>query len=174
MSSGRGGRFAGKKVWIEGIKFDSETEAYRYLHLKMRQSAGEICGLTCQPCFKFFDSFRDERMGVNKDGSFKTCRGAEYTGDFMYRDLETNRVVVEEVKGFKMDEAYRLRIRIFMWLYPASKIFFKEVDKNDIWYEHIRSIWWIKDGVLWDRQRWEEEKSNRRRGRKKAASVDKK
>lgn len=48
---GRKGRdfFNAKPVAVDGIQFDSMTEARRYGNLKLLQMAGEISGLVCHP-----------------------------------------------------------------------------------------------------------------------------
>lgn len=93
-----------KAVVIDGIRFASKREAKRYGDLALMQRGKLIADLECQPAFTV------------EIGGMKFCT---YTADFRYRDLGTNRTVVEEVKstGTRKDPAYRLRRK-------AAELFF--------------------------------------------------
>ena len=77
-------KYLNKPQVIDGINFASKKEAKRYEELLMLQKIGIIRDLQVHPVFK---------IAVN--GSH-VC---SYIGDFMYRQVETGTVVVEDTKG---------------------------------------------------------------------------
>jgi hypothetical protein len=77
------GKYGNKKVEIDGRKFDSVSEADRWSQLRIRERIGEIIELECQPAFPIV--VNDQKI-------------ATYKGDFRYRVVSTNAVVVEDVK----------------------------------------------------------------------------
>jgi hypothetical protein len=88
-------KYGAKKTVVDGIKFDSQIEARRYLMLKAMQEADEIYGLELQPSFSLY---------VN--GFYI----GKYTADFEYHD-DSGRVV-EDVKGMAPDAAVSLRLKL--------------------------------------------------------------
>jgi len=87
-------KYRNKKTEVDGIVFDSQKEASRYLDLKMLEVLGEIKNLELQPKYEFV---------LNKQ---KICT---YRADFRY--VENGATVVEDVKGFKTS-MYRLKARM--------------------------------------------------------------
>lgn len=81
--------------------FDSAKEAKRYAELKLMERAGLIRDLKCQ--------VRYEIVPKQFKNGHKMQR-ADYIADFVYTDAGTGRQVVEDVKGYKGGEAYRLFI----------------------------------------------------------------
>ena len=81
---------------INGIVFDSRTEAYRYVELGLMQKAGEIHHLELQPKFKVYINLQ------------LYCT---YTADFRYFDDRIGEWIIEDVKsrGTMMDTAFKLR-----------------------------------------------------------------
>lgn len=71
---------------VDNIRFASKAEAKRYGELKLLERAGKIRDLALQPKFAL-------RAGSVEIG--------HYIGDFMYLDLDTGNVVVEDCKGFE-------------------------------------------------------------------------
>jgi hypothetical protein len=93
----------GKKTTIDGIKFDSETEAKRYLVLRDMQNKGLIEKLECHPQFKLFEKFklRDKHLSPLFSGTGKTresLKAGTIKFDFVYLEKGNDRVVVEDVK----------------------------------------------------------------------------
>ena len=105
-------KYRSKKIIIDGISFDSKREGNRYCELKLLEKAGKIKDLKLQEQFELQPSFR-------KNG--KTIRAITYVADFTYLDLETNRNVVEDVKGFKTD-VYMLKRKLFEFQHPMLTI----------------------------------------------------
>ena len=89
-------KYHAKKTEIDGIIFDSMKEAKRYKQLKIFERAGLIKGLQLQVPFVLIDK--------SSHG-----RAIKYVADFVY--TEDNKMVVEDVKGFKTD-VYKLKKRL--------------------------------------------------------------
>jgi len=90
----RASKYRNKKTKVDGIVFDSQKEASRYLDLKMLEVLGEIKNLELQPKYEFV---------LNGQ---KICT---YRADFRY--IEGEKIVVEDVKGFKTS-MYNLKARM--------------------------------------------------------------
>ena len=71
---------------IDGIRFASKREAYRYCELKLLAGAGEIRELRLQPRYP---------LTVN------SLHVATYIGDFEYVETSTDRLVTEDSKGVR-------------------------------------------------------------------------
>lgn len=100
-------KYHAKKTVVDGITFDSKKEAERYKELKALQLVGKIDRLELQPRFTLMDGFRYEGKAIRK---------IEYVADFLYRDLSTLELVVEDVKGVKTD-VYKLKKKLFLKIY---------------------------------------------------------
>lgn len=109
-------KYHAQKTAVDGITFDSKKEAMRYEHLKNLERVGKIDRLELQPRFVLMDGFRYEGKAVRK---------IEYVADFLYRDLSTYKLVVEDVKGVKTD-VYKLKKKLFLKHY-GNEYKFKEV-----------------------------------------------
>jgi len=77
-------KYNNKKVTFDGIIFDSQKEANRYVVLRMLQKAGEIQNLKLQQSYE-----------LNNGGS----HSLRYVADFVY--TKNGREIVEDVKGFR-------------------------------------------------------------------------
>lgn len=97
-------KYHAKKTAVDGITFDSRKEAERYKELKALERVGKIDRLELQPRFELQESFKHKG---------KTIRKIEYVADFLYRDLSTLELVVEDVKGVKTD-VYKLKKKLFL------------------------------------------------------------
>lgn len=109
-------KYNAKKTVVDGITFDSKKEATRYRELKALERVGKIDRLELQPRFVLMDGFRYEGKAVRK---------IEYVADFLYRDLSTCELIVEDVKGVKTD-VYKLKKKLFLKRY-GNEYKFKEV-----------------------------------------------
>ena len=97
-------KYNAKKTTVDGITFDSRKEAERYKELKALELVGKIDMLELQPRFVLMEGFRYEGKAIRK---------IEYVADFLYRDLSTLELVVEDVKGVKTD-VYKLKKKLFL------------------------------------------------------------
>lgn len=95
-------KYRAVKTESDGIVFASKKEAKRYGELKLLVRAGKIESLTLQPQYTLL--VNGKVVG-------------RYKPDFLYFDLETKRLVVEEVKGFRVRD-YALRRNVFKALNP--------------------------------------------------------
>lgn len=71
---------------VDGIRFASKREAFRYCELKLLERAGEIGKLELQPRYP---------LTVN---GLHVCT---YVADFAYVENSTDRLVVEDAKGVR-------------------------------------------------------------------------
>jgi hypothetical protein len=97
-------KYKAKKTEIDGITFDSKSEARRYEELKLLQRGGAIKHLSLQPRFMLQEGFVNIHTG-------KKERAIEYVADFMY--LEGGKVIVEDVKGMKTTD-YKIKRKLFI------------------------------------------------------------
>lgn len=87
-------KYHNRKVIVDGIPFDSQREASRYIILRLMEKAGGISDLKLQQWFV---------LAVN---GRVVCR---YKADFTYdRD---GKMVVEDTKGYRT-EIYRLKCKL--------------------------------------------------------------
>lgn len=108
--------------------FASGKEARRYQELRLMERAGEIDNLRTQVKFVLIPAQREESTevftrGKNK-GKHKPGRLIEkelaYYADFVYHDVNTDREIVEDTKGYKKGEAYKLYVikrKLMLWRY---------------------------------------------------------
>lgn len=91
-------KFFSTAAWYQGIRFASIKERRRYIDLQFLQQQGIITELRLQVPFQ-----------LNEDGSFSY----QYLADFVYRDVATGQLIVEDAKGFRTRE-YRKKKKL-MW-----------------------------------------------------------
>lgn len=82
-------KYRAKKTEVDGIKFDSQKEANRYLDLLVLEKAGLIQDLHRQVRFELQPSYK-------KNG--KTIRAIYYIADFVYYDNTERKTIVEDTK----------------------------------------------------------------------------
>lgn len=87
-------KYHNKKIVYDGIVFDSKREFYRYQELKLLENAGKIKDIRRQVKFVLIPSQKDDRGKIIE-------RECSYKADFVYFDIEENREVVEDTKGFR-------------------------------------------------------------------------
>lgn len=92
-------KFNAKKVYFDGIAFDSKKEANRWAELKLLERAGLISNLDRQVRFELIPNQRDENNKVIE-------RKIDYIADFVY--TKNGQQIVEDVKGYKGSIAYQL------------------------------------------------------------------
>ena len=98
-------KYHNKKTIIDGIKFDSKKEGYRYLYLKELENKGIIKNLQRQVKYELQPSFKYND---------KTIRAITYIADFVYE--KDNKIIVEDVKGIKTD-VYKLKKKLFLYIF---------------------------------------------------------
>lgn len=84
-------KYGNQKATVEGITFDSQKEAKRYLFLLHRLKAGAICDLKLQHDFTLQEAY------TTAEG--ERIRAIRYRADFTYKEADTGQFVVEDVKS---------------------------------------------------------------------------
>lgn len=103
--------------------FDSEKESRRWQELLLMQRAGAISHLERQVKFELIPAQREPDRTGARGGTIrgKTIeRAATYIADFSYYDKATNKTIVEDVKGYRDSEAYKLYVikrKLMLWRY---------------------------------------------------------
>uniref|UniRef100_A0A6H1ZC05 DUF1064 domain-containing protein n=1 Tax=viral metagenome TaxID=1070528 RepID=A0A6H1ZC05_9ZZZZ len=101
-----------KKVYIGTIKFDSKREAQRYQELLLLEKAHVITDIKCHPEFVLIPTFK--KFG-------KTYRAIKYVADFVYTDLEKDKIMIEDVKGFS-SQLFLVKQKLFEYFYKDLTI----------------------------------------------------
>lgn len=101
-----------KKTVIDGIMFDSKTEAEYYEHLKTLEKNKKIYRLRCHPTYILQEEV--ERYG-------KKYKAIKYIADFEYWNEEEQINVVVDVKGYAMEDA-KLKRKLFAYKYPSYRL----------------------------------------------------
>lgn len=112
-------KYKNRKTKVDGIEFDSLKEARRYQELKLLVRGGVIKDLELQPKFELIPTIRTET---------ETLRKVSYIADFKYIDLESGKVIVEDVKSKgTITQVYKLKKRLFIQKYGEKCIFFENM-----------------------------------------------
>ena len=110
-------KYGNKKVVVDGYTFDSKKEARRYGELKLLVRAGRIKDLELQPKFELIPTIRTDT---------ETLRKVSYYADFQYVDVESGKIIVEDVKSVATKTpVYLLKKRLFLQKY--TDFVFREV-----------------------------------------------
>ena len=125
-------KYNAKKVVLDGIEFDSETEGKRYLTLKKAQEEGIISDLELQPQYIILPAIKGERIKhfkriPDRIEEYTIQQPVKYTADFRY--VKDGQIVVEDVKGSKFTMSRDLPLRIKMMKYFHNidvKLIFKQ------------------------------------------------
>lgn len=102
-----GNKYGNKKVFIDGIKFDSKREANYYSKLKLLEKGQVIKDLELQKAYELQPSFK---LGN------KTYRKITYLADFCYKTTEDDKLHVVDTKGFRTKE-YMLKKKMMAYKY---------------------------------------------------------
>lgn len=102
-------KYKNRKVECAGFMFDSKAEADHYQELLLLERAKKITGFNwkCQADVPLALA-RQQRFRLPPEGE-KVC---VYVADFVYRELETGKIIVADYKGHKTDY-YKLKARLF-------------------------------------------------------------
>ena len=118
-------KYHNKKYMRDGILFDSQKEARRYVELKAMQNAGIIQDLQLQVKYVLIPTQLEFCNEIYKSGRRKGCfkqgkileRECSYIADFVY--WENGKIVVEDVKGMRT-EAYKIKRKLMLKEYGIS------------------------------------------------------
>jgi len=103
-------KYKAVKTVVDGIAFHSKKEAKRYADLLIRERAGEIIDIRIQPFFHL---------------TVKGVSLGKYILDFMYRDLETDEIIYEDVKAWDKKKNKWLVTRLSAWKKKHIEIEYK-------------------------------------------------
>jgi hypothetical protein len=96
---------------VDGFIHDSKREARRWNELLLLQRAGHIKDLKRQVKFVLIPA-QHEQGTIGKRGGIKQGKLIErelsYIADFVYTDIKTGQMVVEDAKGYKGGTVYAL------------------------------------------------------------------
>lgn len=109
---GKVSKYRAVKTTIDGITFDSKSEAKRYVKLKKMEKEGLIKNLELQPEYLIQPAFK-------KNG--KSYRKISYRADFKYFDIKENKWVVEDVKGMETPE-FKLKHKLFEYKFEDLEL----------------------------------------------------
>lgn len=100
-------KYHNKKVFYDGMWFDSVREKHRYIELKLLQRAGEISNLNCQTPFGL--------LPKQYIGKKVKEREVKYVADFTYITKD-GEFVVEDAKGMRTRE-YILKRKMMLYFH---------------------------------------------------------
>lgn len=104
-------KYNAKKVEFDGLTFDSQKEVLRYKELCSLCSEGIISNLQRQVKYILIPTQREPAQ-IGPRGGLKQGKLLEnecsYLADFVYTVSETGETVVEDVKGYRKGEAYKV------------------------------------------------------------------
>lgn len=112
-------KYGAKKASYDGIVFDSLKEMRRYKELSMLQKAGAITDLDMQVKYVLIPAQREPDKVWPKGGKIKGKlleREVSYIADFVYREVQTGELVVEDAKGMRTKE-YILKRKMMLYFY---------------------------------------------------------
>jgi len=89
-------KFGAKAVVLDGIRFDSQAEAKRYVELKLLERAGEIEDLRWHPRYELIAA---STTGTLRGAISKLRTVGYYEADFSFYNLRTSERKIEDVKG---------------------------------------------------------------------------
>lgn len=108
-------KYRNKKKVIDGIKFDSQKEAEKYVELTLLKNAGRVISFTCQPKFEIISAFE-------KDG--QKYRATNYIADFEVVYVDGRHEIID-IKPFNKKTGkyfllpvFKLKARLFDQKYP--------------------------------------------------------
>ena len=112
-------KYHSKKVVLNGITFQSKKEAKRWQELSFKQDLGVIADLQRQVKFVLIPAQRESDQTGPRGGKIKGKlleREASYYADFVYHDLLTNEIVVEDTKGMRTKD-YILKRKLMLYIH---------------------------------------------------------
>ena len=104
----KGNKYGNRKIAFDGQTFDSKKEMRHYTELLLLEKAGKIKDLQRQVKFQLIPAQREPDTigpkGGKKPGKLIE-RELDYIADFVYTDVSTGQMVVEDIKGYKATNA---------------------------------------------------------------------
>ena len=98
-------KYRNRKVWVDGILFDSKAEAKRWSALKAEEKAGRISCLMRQVSYTLVP-------GVRFAGVKRPTPALRYIADAVY--VRDGKVVVEDTKGGPLTQAFKIKRHLML------------------------------------------------------------
>ena len=117
-------KYGNRKVFADGMQFDSVHEYRRYVELKLLQAAGAISDLRCQVRYElippqYVTERRYSKTGKRlQDKQKRVERSVEYVADFVYVDKDGSEVV-EDAKG-KRTKDYVIKRKLMRYIHNIT------------------------------------------------------
>lgn len=117
----KGNKYNNRKVFVDGVQFDSVKEGRRWRDLLLMEQSGIIDNLRRQVTYTLIppQDIRDRRTGKH----LRTERAVKYVADFVYTDNRDGQTIVEDVKGYKGGTAYalfKLKKKLMLYLFQIE------------------------------------------------------
>ena len=139
------GRYYHKKTEVDGIKFDSQTEAEYYEYLKEQLNKKKIKKFEMQQEFvlqnkfllidgKRIDEGHKDFKKLQRANPGCTIKAIKYVADFVVYHSD-GRVQVIDVKGQKTAD-FKLKEKMFNYMYPQNNKLFCVVKYKGEWLEY--------------------------------------
>lgn len=113
-------KYGSRKVTVDGVTYDSMKEYRRFKELSLLERAGAIQNLQRQVKYVLIPAQRAFTNEIDKKGNFKKGklleRECSYIADFVYVDMQTGRLTVEDTKGFRTKD-YIIKRKLMLWVY---------------------------------------------------------
>lgn len=102
-------KYHAKKIWIDGIAFDSQLEGSYYSNLKLLQRAGVIKGFAMQCRF------------IVIEGNDET-RGTEYVTDFIVFYTDGTYEIIDTKSDATTTDTFKVKFKAFKEKYPKLEL----------------------------------------------------
>lgn len=113
-------KYHSRKVTVDGDTYDSMKEYRRFKELSLLERAGAIRNLKRQVKYVLIPAQREFTTEIDKKGNFKKGKLLErecaYIADFVYLDMSTCRMTVEDTKGYRTKD-YIIKRKLMLWVH---------------------------------------------------------
>ena len=116
-------KYRNRKVFRNGVKYDSALESKRHIELTLLEKAGKITDLQTQVRFELipaqyetYERYSDKTGKRLKDGKRCIEQSCVYVADFVY--FENGKKVVEDTKSEPTKTAdYIIKRKLMLWVH---------------------------------------------------------
>ena len=115
-------KYGNSKTVVSGIAFDSKREANRYQELLLLERTGAIKNLQRQVKYTLIPSQFEKVWNPRKKAYERgKCleRECSYVADFVYVDIKSGEIVVEDTKGFKTKD-YIIKRKLMLYTHDIK------------------------------------------------------
>lgn len=112
-------KYHSKKITIDGMTFDSKKEYKRFKELQLMEDADLIADLKRQVKFVLIPAQREPDTTGPRGGKIKGKlleREVSYYADFVYWDLVSGEIVVEDTKGMRTTD-YIIKRKLMLYIH---------------------------------------------------------